>query len=305
MDEKKTYLLRKRRAIFSIRTSYKHYTNKLMKFFYYLFILFPLTVSGQIKGVVKDSLTGKPISYVNIWVENENIGVSSEENGDFSINTTPTKNLVFSALGYEKKVVKASKATEVHLSPKSFQLEEVVVTRKLETKVIEIGKSKTTIYQAFDNGPRIDVKFFPYYAKYKKTRNIRQVTVETDSKIDDATIKIHFYSVDVNGFPGEELLVKDFVTTVKKGVNKNIFNISNFNLRMPKKGLFVGFEKLIIEKNKVESKVTDYNSNVTSIKKIIFHWCYTILKNVTLFFPFLEENGTKTSSMILTDCLSK
>lgn len=225
---------------------------------------------AQIKGIVKDSVTGKPISYTNIWVENENIGVSSEENGEFSINTSKTKNLVFSALGYEKKVIKASEVSIVNLSPKAFQLEEVVVTKKLETKVIEIGKSKTTIYQAFDNGPRIDVKYFPYHPKYKKTRNIRQVTVETDSKIDDATIKIHFYSVDANGFPGEELLTKDFVTTVKKGVNKNIFNIANFNLRMPKKGLFVGFEKLIIEKNKVETSVTDYNSNTTSIKKSYF-----------------------------------
>ena len=235
-----------------------------------LFLSFSMSVSAQIKGVVKDSLTGKPISYANIWVENENIGVSSEENGTFSISTTKTKNLVFSALGYEKKVVKSAVANVVNLNPKSLQLEEVVVTHKLQTKIIEIGKSKSPIYQAFDNGPRIDVKFFPYYPKYKKTRNIRQVTVETDSKIDDATIKIHFYSVNENGFPGEELLTKDFVTTVKKGVKKNIFSIADFNLRIPKKGLFVGFEKLIIEKNKVETTITDYNSNTTSIKKSYF-----------------------------------
>ena len=235
-----------------------------------LFLSFSMSVSAQIKGVVKDSLTGKPISYANIWVENENIGVSSEENGTFSISTTKTKNLVFSALGYEKKVVKSAVANVVNLNPKSLQLEEVVVTNKLQTKIIEIGKSKSPIYQAFDNGPRIDVKFFPYYPKYKKTRNIRQVTVETDSKIDDATIKIHFYSVNENGFPGEELLTKDFVTTVKKGVKKNIFSIADFNLRIPKKGLFVGFEKLIIEKNKVETTITDYNSNTTSIKKSYF-----------------------------------
>lgn len=235
-----------------------------------LFLSFSMSVSAQIKGVVKDSLTGKPISYANIWVENENIGVSSEENGTFSISTTKTKNLVFSALGYEKKVVKSAVANVVNLNPKSLQLEEVVVTNKLQTKIIEIGKSKSPIYQAFDNGLRIDVKFFPYYPKYKKTRNIRQVTVETDSKIDDATIKIHFYSVNENGFPGEELLTKDFVTTVKKGVKKNIFSIADFNLRIPKKGLFVGFEKLIIEKNKVETTITDYNSNTTSIKKSYF-----------------------------------
>ena len=233
---------------------------------WFLFVLLNFSVSAQIKGVVVDE-NNKPIPYVNIWVENENIGVSSEENGEFTINTTKSKNLIFSALGYEKKTIKASEASSVSLKPKAYQLDEVVIAKRFETKIIEIGKSKTSIYQAFDNGPRIDVKYFPYYLRYKKTRYIKQVTVETDSKIDDATIKIHFYSVDANGFPGEELLTKDFITTVKKGVNKNIYNISDFNLRMPKTGLFVGFEKLIIEKNKTEATVTNFNTNLTSVKK--------------------------------------
>lgn len=76
----------------------------LEKRIWLLFVLVSISVSAQIKGVVKDSLTGKPISFVNIWVENENIGVSSEENGEFTITTAKTKNLIFSALGYEKKL---------------------------------------------------------------------------------------------------------------------------------------------------------------------------------------------------------
>lgn len=232
-----------------------------------LIILWSFSVSAQIKGVVKDSLTGKAISYVNIWVQNENIGVSSEENGEFTINTTKTKNLIFSALGYEKKTIKAADATMVNLKPTSYQLDEVVIANRFETKIIEIGKSKTAIYQAFDNGPRIDVKYFPYYPKYKSTRYLKQVAIETDSKIDNATIKIHFYSVDTNGYPGQELLTKNFITTVKKGVNKNLYTISDFNLRMPKTGLFVGFEKLIIEKNKTEETRTNFNNNTTSVKK--------------------------------------
>ncbi len=232
-----------------------------------LFLLISCSLNAQIKGVVKDSITGKPIPYVNIWVENENIGASTEENGEFVINTSPNKNLIFSALGFEKKTLKASQAQEVKLASKSYQLDDVVILKKKETKIIEIGKSKNAIYQAFDNGPRIDVKYFPYFIRYQKTKFIKQVTVETDSKIEAATVKIHFYSVDVNGFPGEELLNKDFVITVPNGVVKNIFNVSDFNLRMPKKGLFVGFEKLIIEKNKSETTITNYNTNVTTTKK--------------------------------------
>jgi hypothetical protein len=232
-----------------------------------IFLLATFTISAQIKGVVKDSLTGKAISYVNIWVQNENIGASTEENGEFSINTTKTKNLIFSALGYEKKTIKAADAAIVNLKPTSYQLDEVIISKRFETKIIEIGKTKTAIYQAFDNGPRIDVKYFPYYPKYKSTRYLKQVAIETDSKIDNATIKIHFYSVDINGYPGEELLTKDFITTVKKGVNKNLFTISEFNLRMPKTGLFVGFEKLIIEKNKTEETRTNFNNNTISVMK--------------------------------------
>jgi hypothetical protein len=237
---------------------------------WFLFVLFSFSVSAQIKGVIKDSISGKPISYVNIWVQNENIGSSSEENGEFYINANQSKTLIFSALGYEKKIVKASSASVVILKPTSYQLDELVIAKRFETKIIEIGKTKTPIYQAFDNGPRIDVKYFPYLAKYKSTRYIKQVAIETDSKIDNATVKIHFYKVGDNGFPSEELLTKDLVVTVKKGAVKNFYNLVDLNLKMPKKGIFVGFEKLIIEKNKTEETITNFNNNITSIKKTYY-----------------------------------
>ena len=237
------------------------------KILWIVLILLNFEGSAQIKGVVKDSVSGKPISFVNIWVQNENIGSSSEENGKFSINTTSNKTLIFSALGFEKKIIKASSATVVNLKPTAYQLDEVVIAKRFETKIIEIGKTKNAIYQAFDNGPRIDVKYFPYLPKYKTTRYLKQVTVEADSKIENATIKIHFYKVGDDGFPGEELLVKDFIVNVKKGLQKNFFNLTDLNLKMPKKGIFVGFEKLIIEKNKTEETITNFNNNITSVKK--------------------------------------
>ncbi len=234
-----------------------------------LFLLFPLSFSAQVKGVVVDE-NNKPISYVNIWAENENIGTTSEENGTFSINVMESKILIFSALGFEKKTVKASEAQKVVLMVNAIKMEEVVIVNKHETREIEIGKVKNETYQAFDNGPRIDAKFFPYYIKYKKTKYIKQVTVFTDSEIENAAIKIHLYSVDANGFPGEEMLNKDFLVSVKKGVKKTFFNLSDLNLRFPKTGIFVGYEKLIIEKNKVEKTITDFNTNQTKIQKTYY-----------------------------------
>ena len=64
-----------------------------------LLLLISVTVIAQVKGIVVDEFS-KPISYVNIWVENENNSTTSEENGEFTINCQPNKNLIFSAFGY-------------------------------------------------------------------------------------------------------------------------------------------------------------------------------------------------------------
>ena len=39
-----------------------------------LFLLFSFSISAQINGIVKDSLTKMPIQYANIWIENETNG---------------------------------------------------------------------------------------------------------------------------------------------------------------------------------------------------------------------------------------
>lgn len=248
------------------------------------FILFlSISVFSQIKGKVVDAFN-KPISYVNISVENENIGTTSEENGEFVLRISDkNKNIIFSAIGFEKKIIKASDVSEVILKPSETELKEVVIVKKFGTKIREIGKTESGIYQAFDNGPRIDTKFFPYLEKYKKTRFIKQITIQTDSKIDNATFKIHFYTVDTKGFPSEELLTKDFIASVEKGVKKTFFNINDLNLQMPKNGIFVGFEKLLIEKNKTEKTTIDPNLNTT--------------RTTISFDPFILYNSVERDSL--------
>ena len=239
------------------------------KRFLWLVLLIGSAISAQIKGIVVDEFN-KPISYVNIWVENENNSTTSEENGEFSISCLPNRNLIFSALGYEKKTVKASESDKVILKSTAFELNEVVIAKRFETREIEIGKVKNETYQAFDNGPRIDAKFFPYLLKYKRTRYIKQVNFFTDNQLERATFKVHFFMVNTDGSPGEELLKKDFLVSVTKGVKKTFFDVSDFNLKMPKKGIFVGFEKLIIERNKLEKEVADSNTGKKTIQKSYF-----------------------------------
>jgi len=228
-----------------------------MKYLIFLYLL-SISLTAQIRGVVKDSISGEPIPFVNIWVENETIGTMSDADGTFYLEASKQKNIVISVLGYERKVLKGTEVSEVFLKPMTYDLREVVILNKKQSKQIEIGEIKDAIFQSFDNGPKIEAKFFPYKASYNKTKFLKEVTIFTDSRIEDATIKLHFYSVDENGFPGEELLTKDFVVTLKKGVLKHRYSISQFDLVFPENGMFVAYEKLLIESNKTGNKYQPY-----------------------------------------------
>lgn len=267
---------------------------------FWLLMLMISSVSAQVKGIVVDEFN-KPIPYVNIWVENENNSTSSEENGTFSINCLDTKNLIFSALGYEKKIVKASEATSVVLKINAFELNEIVISKRFETREIEIGKVKNESYQAFESGPRIDAKFFPYLTKYKRTRYIKQVNFFTDSQLEAASFKIHFYSVNADGSPGEELLNKDFLVSVKKGVKKTYFNVVDFNLKMPKTGIFVGFEKLIIDRNKLEKEVIDSNTRKATIQKTYFPYVLYNFVEREFIYTFLGGKWIKQTKQELNN----
>lgn len=270
----------------------KHYNFKSMKAS--LFSLFcSLSLAAQTKGVVTDYVSGEPIAFASIWSENQNIGTTSEENGHFTIHTDQnSKRLIFSAIGFEKKIVDISQAKDVRLQPVDYQLDEVVISKSKGTRQIEIGKTANTICQAFDNGPRIDVKYFPYQAAYRKTRYLKKVSLYTDSRIENATVRLHFYSVDANGFPGAELLNRDLIVTVRKGTATNVYDLSDYHLKMPETGLFVGFEKLIVEKNKLEKTTTDPLTQKTSIRAT--YYPFVLYNRVERPFLYTNSGGKWT-----------
>lgn len=248
-------------------------------------ILGSFHLKAQTKGVVIDSL-GNPIPYVSIFVENENKTTTSEENGTFSIQVSADAKLIFSALGYEKKTIEASKSSRVILKQIIFDLNDVVIKKAKKQKYLEIGQVSHSILEAFDTGPKIEAKFFPYESKYKKTKWIKKIMLFTDSPIEDATIKLHLYSVKEDGFPGEELLEKDLIVKLKKGIFRHQFDVYDLNIEMPENGLFVAFEKMRIERNKVEKKVTNsqtgsVTTQITYAPKVL---CYMVKKPISFSY---------------------
>lgn len=254
--------------------------NQLFSFF---ILLMSTSITAQVKGKVVDQ-NDQPIPYVSIFVKDESIATTSDEDGTFYLPLKEEKTLLFSVLGYEKTSVKSSEVSIIKMKPTTIELNEVVVLNKKETKQVEVGMP-ISFSQAFENGPKIDARFFPYDRKVKKNRYIKKVSIFTESNIETASVKIHFYAVNNEGLPGEELLSKDLIVQVKKGSRKTYFDVSNRNIVFPREGLFVAVERLFIDKNKFTKTVAATSSNVTKTQTVYYP---------LLFYNFIERDFTYT-----------
>ncbi len=213
-----------------------------------LFLLISFSLSAQIKGVVVDE-NNIPIPYVNIWIENENIGSTSEDDGSFKIDLKDeNKNLVFSAIGYKKEVSKFKE--KIVLEKQIYKLEDVVIQTSKQTKEIEIGDSKKIHHtQLSGDKPWIYGKLFSYEANYSETSFLKSIIFFTNSRKEEAKIKIRIYEVK-DSIPTDDILYEDLIVIVKKGMRKNKIDVSKYKIMFPKNGLIVGLEWLIIDYNK-------------------------------------------------------
>ena len=235
-------------------------------FFTLILCFISLISNAQITATIKNPIDQKPIPYVNIWVENENIGVTADENGKFSIVALANSKLVFNALGYDDKTIEASKIDGiVYLIPKVFELKEVVVSSAKKTIENKIGTFKSkginSFYGSGDNYPYMVAKYFPHNAKSDETPFIKSVMPFCRSDIKGAQFKLRIFEAKKDGFPGAELINETIMIIVKKGDSKPIVDLSKYNLSFPEYGLFVGLEFMQLESNKHLVTVTYKETN--------------------------------------------
>ena len=236
-----------------------------MKFYLQVFfLLFSLHLFAQKSGVIQDSLTKKPLPYVNIWVENENIGTTSEENGKFAISDEAfNKTLVLSCVGYEKRRIVFSENNQTfYLAEAIQQLDEVVIKTPLKTvfnTISTFNLEESTTGFGIQLAPWIVGRFFAYKQEYEKTPYLNKVKFATNSNIRNAQFKMVLYVPDDNGAPGEYLYHEDILFSVPKGLKETIVDLSKYKIAFPEKGLFIAFEWLTIESNKYKYDLKDLN----------------------------------------------
>lgn len=245
-----------------------------MKIKFIIFLLFISSgVIAQLKGKIINAETREPIPYVNIWVQGMDKGTTSSENGDFVLDVNAQgKNLVFTAIGFETKIMDATEQMEsVALHPKFTELDEVIVSASKENKENIVGKfkrSKISRFFAASNQPKIWARYFPYRPECNETSFLKSIKVFTISHDGDSKINIRFYSVKEDGSPDEFLYGENVIATPKKGNKITEVNLSDLNISFPEAGLFVAFEWLIVEENKYEytykengKKLNDFGYN--------------------------------------------
>lgn len=235
------------------------------KIFLTILIIFSNVLFGQESYIVIDSLSNEPISYANIWINNK-IFTNSDENGLFIIENKNAEYNV-SCLGYKKKKIDLSKK-KVLLTPESINLKEIIVTNRKSNKEIKIGsnKNKDIIIAAnFDSKfAEIGKVFIP---QDTTCLFLKEVKFNTFSMLKNATAKINIYSLDNNMQPYKLINYDNLICNIKKGNQKSVIKLEEYNIIVPKEGFMVSIQILLVEDNK---SYRQYNKNLYQYEPSLF-----------------------------------
>lgn len=146
--------------------------NTLLIFGLFSVLIFLLTTennlaqskNGKLRGIVTDSLSGQPLSFCNVLIEDLNTGASTEENGHFFISAIPGEReytLLISYVGYISKklsvFIESNKITEIEilLVPTSIEIQTVekIGTVPIEQNETDLGKDLISV-QSLETLPK-------------------------------------------------------------------------------------------------------------------------------------------------------
>jgi hypothetical protein len=241
-----------------------------------LFLCITFSVSAQIKGVVKDSITGQPIPYVGIWTNSLGNSTSSGAKGKFRLEKNPKTEFIelFTTTYERKKVFIADLKKEVFLIPKKKRENNSSdLTNEYQKRVsdFDVNSGKRIKFVSFNNTCLL-AEFIPFDKVFGSTAPfLKSIKIDLMST-DKAIYKIRFFKADSLGNPSEEIgqeeiigsMEKTTLTTIdSKGVkikkDLQALDLSGNKIPFPETGLFVAVEIMKIEEN--ESFLKDRNSN--------------------------------------------
>ncbi|RZJ29455.1 MAG: hypothetical protein EOO48_07460 [Flavobacterium sp.] len=215
-----------------------------------LLLLPTLAFSQLTKGIIKDSTTGKPIPYANIWVENEDISAMADSIGQYAIRTTSAgKTLIFSAAGYKAKKAKLMEIRGLMLAPATaIEIRE----KSLGTKTVKFGDynvDRGDLTFGSHGKPWMLARKFRLPSKLSDTPFLKEITLFADCHNNNMKLSLRFFEVGADGNPGRELTDKLAIFRVDRGRDDVTVDLTPYNIKFPENGLFVAVSWMIISQN--------------------------------------------------------
>lgn len=236
--------------------------KKLTSFHFFATFLFvfacqPLLAQVKVSGQVSDAETGKPLSYVNIGIKEDNIGTISNAEGYFTM-TLPEPlllydSLTFSALGYWNQSLfigdLADEDVRVMLQPAPVALPEAATTSgKWKEKTIGV-KAASPILHGMATSRQGDILEIAQPIKVKKKPlHLLTARLYLNSSVGNScTFRVKIYA-DEEGRPGDLLAVEDVLNTQKAHKGWITAELKDSGLIMDK-NFFISFEFIPVPPN--------------------------------------------------------
>lgn len=224
-----------------------------MKKLYFLFLIFPSLFFAQINGVVVDE-NNNPLFYANIWNKDQSAGATSNIEGKFLVEKATTKDeLVISMAGFQTRIVNAVENDTIILNF-DWEPEGGLLVYPEKTLRHQLGESHMqNFFFSPGNAPWIFAKYFKNDVPNKNIKYIDKVIVFTKSNVADATFKLRLIKPNENGEPGSDLITEPIIVHVKRGNKKNTVDLLQYNVKIPKEGIFIGFEWILSDNNQIKA----------------------------------------------------
>lgn len=289
-----------------------------MKINILFFLIFAQSFSQNIRfhGRLLDADSKEPVIYANISFLNSDKGISSQENGEFELTIEEKllrSKVHISCLNYRDTILLAIELQNktLFLKSKTFELKEVVISKKLNRELVIDKYSRKDIKGSFGSSqsyPWIITKLFNYKEEYNETPYLKEVWVYFGAMItrEKSKFKIRFYKKDgKTGLPSEDLINEDVISFSSKIDGKVKIDISKYDIEFPKEGFFVGLERIHIPYNFYEFKYTTEGSRKKYIHKAVApSFGATFTKDTIFVFSsgkwrkFFYHEGLKRESQI-------
>ncbi len=198
-------------------------------------------------GATYNSKDKKSIAYTNIYIKGENRYFDTDENGRFTVEASSKDTLSFSCIGYAARSVAISDFVKIKdsvlLDEITYTLQEVIVSNS-QLKKFGIGEAKQTrsfagaqMSDSYEVATQIEIP-----AGIKQFR-IAKVFFRQKNFSGENHLRLHIYSADANGIPGEELLKKQIIVDEKDFKDGSLeIDVSEQNIVLANSVFFVGVQ---------------------------------------------------------------